>query len=377
MHKIKWYIFVFAIFLNISTDAQFIDKTLTVEGNVRSYKVYLPINYDTNNELPLLFNFHGGGGNINDQIAISDMRSMADIAQFILVYPQAFPDPNDGGSTNWTHKDPATIDDIHFVSAMIDSIANEYSIDQSRVYACGYSNGGEFTFELACRLTDRIAAIGVVARSMFIETFNNCNPNHPTAVVTIHGTEDEYDGIIFGGFTWYVSLDDVNEYWSVYNQTSSEPVITNIMDSDPSDGSTVELQKWNNGEGCVSVEHYKVIGGGHDWPGSFGNNDIDSDLILWNFMSRYNMDGLITCNSTSSENLDIQYFQIYPNPTNNSIQIKREKIERVEYELYSNNGQFIRKGWIIDSEETLSLKALKAGVYILKIKNQLFKIFKI
>ena len=105
---------------------------------------------------------------------------IADTANFILVYPQAVPDPGNGGATSWMHKAPTTFDDVPFVEAMIDAIAAEYMIDNSRVYVCGYSLGGEFTYELACSLNNRIAAAGAVARTMQGETFNNCAPQHPT-----------------------------------------------------------------------------------------------------------------------------------------------------------------------------------------------------
>ena len=72
----------------------FLEKTLLHDGEIRSYTVYIPANYQVNSPIPLLFNFHGGGGDIGSQIFISDMRPIADTAGFVLVYPQALPDPN-------------------------------------------------------------------------------------------------------------------------------------------------------------------------------------------------------------------------------------------------------------------------------------------
>jgi len=117
---------------------QLLDQTLVHDGNTREYAVYIPTSYDGITALPLLFNFHGGNGDIASQLFISDMRPIADTAGFILVYPQAFPDPNDGGSANWLQKDPSTIDDIFFVEEMIDTLVSQYQIDEDRVYACGY-----------------------------------------------------------------------------------------------------------------------------------------------------------------------------------------------------------------------------------------------
>ena len=180
------------LFVGVQTfEAQtLVNQTLVHDGNNREYAIYIPASYDGNQEVPLLFNFHGGGGNIVDYMANVDMRPIADTANFLLVYPQAVPDPGNGGSTSWMHKAPTTFNDVPFVEAMIDALGSEYMIDNNRIYVCGYSLGGEFTYELACSLNHRIAAAGAVARTMQGETFNNCAPQHPTGVLTILGTSD-------------------------------------------------------------------------------------------------------------------------------------------------------------------------------------------
>lgn len=367
------------LLLSTNTIAQqFMERTLIQDGNTRAYTLYVPASHNANSPSPLLFNFHGGSGTSSSQIAISDMRPIADTTGLILVYPQAFPDPNDGGSTNWTHKPPATIDDIFFVEAMIDELAAEYNIDQSRVYACGYSNGGEFSFELACRLSHRIAAIGVVARSMFIDTYNACSPTHPTAVVTIHGTADEYEGITFGGITYYISLDEVNSYWSDYNNTDPSPTIVELPNTNGSDGSTVEHYTWSNGDGCVAVEHYKVISGGHDWPGTFGNMDINSDVAIWNFVSKYNLNGLIDCTTTSiDENIQAsEEMLIYPNPVTNRIIIETEINDQQTYHIYSTVGQHLLSGTLRSNRKVVDVSALPPNLYLLKVGNQTWKFLK-
>ena len=42
-----------------------------------------------------------------------------------------------------------------------------------------------------------------------------------------------------------------------------------------------------------------MIGGGHDWPGSFGNMTIDANIEIWKFVSLYDINGLISCITTS------------------------------------------------------------------------------
>lgn len=282
---------------------QLISNTLLYDGNMREYDVYVPAAYDGTTSVPLLFNFHGGNGDIASQLYTSDMRPIADTANFIVVYPQALEDPNDGNSTNWLHKDPTTHDDIYFVERIIDTLSAQYMIDASRVYACGYSLGGEFTFELACRLSNKITAIAVVARTMQQYQHDICDPQHPTAVMTILGTDDQissYNGLVWGGITYYIPADDTHLYWATINNTDSNAITITIPDINSADGSTVDSRRWENGDNCVAVEELRVNNGGHDWPGSFGNMDINSNTEIWNFVSKYDMSGLIGCNISST-----------------------------------------------------------------------------
>ena len=62
---------------------------------------------------------------------------------------------------------------------------------------------------------------------------------------------------------------------------------------------SVERYTWSTSSGCAYVEELKVIGGGHDWPGSFGNMTIDANEEIWQFVSRYDINGLIGCATTS------------------------------------------------------------------------------
>ena len=170
---------------------QLTTENILYDGNNRQYLVYVPQSYSSSSPTPILFVFHGGSGYANDFMNYeADFRSIADTAGFILVYPQALEDPNDGGSTNWLHKEPTDHKDEFFVETLIDTLSSVYNIDNSRVYACGYSLGGMFSYTLACSINDKIAAIGSVAGACFYGAFANCNINHPTAVLTINGTDD-------------------------------------------------------------------------------------------------------------------------------------------------------------------------------------------
>ncbi|MBM77207.1 MAG: hypothetical protein CL846_01875 [Crocinitomicaceae bacterium] len=355
-------------------------RNLFYDGNNRQFVLHIPSNYDPSIAAPLLFNFHGGNGYANQFMATtSDMRNIADTAGFILIYPQALEDPNDGNSTNWLHKSPTNVDDIYFVESIIDSLNNEYLIDNNRIYACGYSLGGEFTYELACRLNSKIAAVAAVARTMGDSQLNTCSPIHPTPVMTILGTADQislYGGVVFAGITYYVSADDMHSYWTNYNNTNANPNITQIPDINPNDGSSVERKTWSNGDNCVSVEELKINGGGHDWPGTFGNMDIVANNEIWNFVSKYNLNGLIGCSTTSNnQNTNSSNkLNIYPNPFSNNL--KLETTFPTHYEIYNRLGKLLKKGNLNAGSNKINLSSLKPDLYILKSEENSMKIIK-
>jgi polyhydroxybutyrate depolymerase len=64
-----------------------------------------------------------------------------------------------------------------------------------------------------------------------------------------------------------------------------------LEDKNIFDGSSVILYQHLNGNNSVEIEHYKIVDGGHDWPGKFGNMDIDANTLIWNFVSKFNING--------------------------------------------------------------------------------------
>ncbi len=378
MQQFKLVILLLFLLTNNVAAQQTIKETILHDNKTREYIVYIPEIYDGNTPVPLMFNFHGFTGNANGHMNSSRMRPVADTANFILVYPQGalfF------GSTHWnvgSWTRGSTADDLGFTEAMIDTLATKYNIDLNRVYSCGFSNGGYFSFELACQLSHRIAAIGSVGGKMSSETYNACNPIHPTPVVTIHGTQD--NTVTYEGPTPVnsKSVAEVNAYWTDFNNTAALPIIENIPNTNTSDGSTVEYQTYNNGNNCSSVDHYKVIGGGHDWPGVWGNKDIDASSIIWNFVAQYDINGLINCNiiSNTEEVEDSHKISLYPNPTNDLVTIDMGLSKRTICHIYSLKGERLLSQPIGPNHKTIDVSALPTNMYFLQIDHKIIKLIK-
>ena len=365
-------LFLFIVCISFSYAQGYISETIQYDGLTREYSIYVPASYDGTTSFPLLFNFHGGGDVIASQIAIADMSPIADTANFIVVYPQARQDPSDGNSFNWIPKVPGTFDDVPFISSLIDTIASNYQIDQSRIYACGYSLGGDMSFELACKLNSRIAAIGVVSRTMQANPDSFCFPEHPTGVLTILGTDDnasQYNGITYAGVEYYLSAAATHSYWASHNNCDVNPTMSTVSPS-------VERYTWSTTSGCSYVEELKVIGGGHDWPGSFGNMTIDASEEIWQFVSRYDINGLIECSTASINEHSKDNFRVYPNPVNSELTIEMDLSEEIKYRIYSTIGELVSSGKLNSNLKTIDLSSLPPNIYVLNINNHSVKLVK-
>jgi polyhydroxybutyrate depolymerase len=266
-------------------------RSMEIDGETREYLIHIPQSYDTIDPVPLMLNFHGWEMKASEQMWVSDMRALANTEKFIVVYPQG---TELMGSTHWnvgSWTAGSTVNDLYFVDSLIGQVSAHYNIDADRVYACGYSNGGFFSHELACQLSHEIAAIGTVAANMSVQTLNNCNPTRPVPVVTISGTMDElvkYDG---SEPAVTISHRQTLDHWIAQNHVDREPALTNVPNTNTSDGSSVILFQYVNGEDNVEIEHYRVVGGGHGWPGKFGNMDMDANSVIWDFVSQFDLNG--------------------------------------------------------------------------------------
>lgn len=255
-----------------------IPDDINVNGAVRDYIVYVPESYTGNTAYPLLFAFHGFGGDMESSYANSKFHLLSESEDFIVVHPN-------GTSGNWNAVTPNNNVDVDFVENLIAKLEQNYNIDSSRIYSAGMSNGGFFSFLLACRLSDKIAAIGSVTGLMFQRVLTSCSPSRAVPVIQIHGTEDsivDYDGV-----------DTVIQRWIDYNNTDTTAIVENIPNIDLTDGSTVERFIYANGDNGTEVQHLKITDGNHHWPGYEGNMDINASEEVWKFLRRFNINGKI------------------------------------------------------------------------------------
>lgn len=259
-------------------------QSIVHDGINREYVLYIPNSYDGTSPVPLMLNFHGFGGSASEYMNYADMRAVAETDTFILVYPQG---SCLDGSSHWNPCPPggdnkSNVDDLGFVEALINKISSQYNVDNDRIYAAGYSNGGMMAYGLANYKSELIAAIASVSGTML-----DCTgpTNHPMPVIDLHGTSD---GVIpYNGNSYYNSVQNQLDHWIDFNNTTTNPIVS----SDNNGGMTIEHYVYDQGDSSVSVEHYKYIGGDHVWFSATYQGHNTSELI-WNFVSRYDINGL-------------------------------------------------------------------------------------
>jgi polyhydroxybutyrate depolymerase len=167
---------------------------LETGGYTRSYSVYSPRNLEKAKKYPLLVILHGGGGTGKGmpRLTRGGFEKLADAKGAILAYPE-------GIDKNWNDYRAAknrkaqreNIDDVSFISTMLDGIEKGYPVDKERIYAAGISNGAMMSYTLACRAADRFAAVAPVAGAMPENLVPACSPSRPVSVLIMNGTKDK------------------------------------------------------------------------------------------------------------------------------------------------------------------------------------------
>jgi polyhydroxybutyrate depolymerase len=270
---------------------------LRVGGRTRTYLVHVPPGAHTG--MPAVLAFHGGGGTGAGMARITHLSDVADQQGFIAVYPQGYANSWAGGKGD-TPADAAGIDDVAFVSALIDRLAVEDGIDTTRVFATGLSSGGFMSQRLGCQLSGEIAGIAPVAATLLVNLAPTCTPSRPMPVLEIQGTADPlvpYGGGHVrgrgpGGYP-ALSAPDTAAHWAGVNGCSPTPQ-TQRPPPRVADGTTVRTDTYGRCAGAPVVL-YTVVGGGHTWSGGEQylpvrivgrtSRQFDTSQTMWQFFN--------------------------------------------------------------------------------------------
>jgi len=261
-------------------------------GLTRAYFLYIPNSLEIG--APLLFVLHGYSGSASGIMDYTNLNQVAEESGFAVCYPQ-------GVSDDWNYNfwnvgydfhSNETVDDVSFIKALAEHLQTEYKLSRHNTFSTGMSNGGDMSYLLACQASDVFRAIAPVAGCMMSWIYSSCDPLVPVPVFEIHGTDDDVtwwsgaDENNNGGWGPWESVDTTFNFWTQVNSCTvfNSDTLPNL---NPSDGSIVIAHKRSDGFIGNEVWLYEIVNGGHDWPGAWGNMDINASSDIWAFFEKF------------------------------------------------------------------------------------------
>ena len=277
-------------------------------GQIRDYYLYIPNSIQDN--APLVFVLHGYSGSAGGIMGYSGMNQIASEYGFAVCYPQGLSDQSGYNFWNvgYAFHQNQLVDDVGFLSSLANYLQDEYNLSDENTFSTGMSNGGDMSYMLACQANDVFKAVAPVAGCMMEEIYNTCDSS-PVPIFEIHGTSDNvtlWDGDMQNNDGWgaYYSIEDGIEFWVETNNCMSNEDIF-LMNTNINDGSYIINHRYFDCDDNTEVWLYEVVGGGHDWPGSYGNMDINASEEIWNFFSQYTSSLGDTNNDGNIDVLDV------------------------------------------------------------------------
>ena len=266
--------------------------SIVSSGQEREYLLYVPESYDRTKPTPLVISMHGGALWPAAQMEISRWNRMADEHGFLVVYPSGI---TGAGPRAWhVGRGPGLLRDVRYISELIDTLKAAYNIDSTSIYADGLSNGGGMAFVLSCTLSERIAAVGMVAAALFLP-WSWCIDERAVPMIAFHGTADRAVPY-HGGKSWVAPsvFPDIPTWvatWARRNRCAPNPI-------DSAVAADVTRRSYTNCADNAAVVLYTVQGGGHTWPGGgplpewfvgTTTRSIDATHQMWAFFREHRL----------------------------------------------------------------------------------------
>ncbi len=256
------------------------DLHLVVDGLDRTFDLYVPSSLGSG-PAPLVFLLHGHGGSSRELSGADGkpqpFRVFLDLAErdgFLVVFPNGLVAAdgkrgwNDGRADNVLNQE---VDDVGFVSAILDEVSARFSVDPNRVHAAGISNGGHMVLRLATDLSERVASVAAVVGALPRHPEGEI-PTRPVSVLFMNGTDDPFipweGGLVGGDPDRGTDLGGMQSArkWAEWLGADPNPTVTDLPNRNRFDGSRVRRHEWGNGRDGTRVVMYEVRGGGHATP---------------------------------------------------------------------------------------------------------------
>ena len=253
--------------------------TMTVAGLERQFRVSAPL-ADAGVALPLMYAFQGGSavGAFEQQAQFDDLTQSESM---IMVYVDGVVVGDNEGAWQLNTSESST-HDIELLDAILAEVSTQYCVDRTRVYATGYSLGSMFTYELACQMNDRVAAIASYAGTMPVAP-NSCERSAPIAIMHMHG---EADTMIPYATEW-----DWKEWDSVGTMKDIPSLVAFWRDWNDCENTTNTMTEYGEHTvhdqcaGDVQVVHHRFTDLDHWWPSDVAGTS--THRVIWDFVSQF------------------------------------------------------------------------------------------
>jgi polyhydroxybutyrate depolymerase len=253
----------------IAANAPALERHLRLDGMDRRYIAYLPDNYRQKGPLSVVLAFHPGLSEPGEFSTVTGLHQARGAENFIIVYPEGFRRTWNSGGGCCGAAVQQNIDDLKFVRAILDDLGGIAMIDRRRIYATGYSNGGSMTFHVACEMSDVFAAVATVSSSMRQDP-RDCHPARPVPIFELHGLQDSivpYNGGVTGAPRRGAPVAppvrptrQTIDFWRQANGTTNTERVSMF-------GGRAECEMYSGGRDGSMVQHCRLPGMGHRWPG--------------------------------------------------------------------------------------------------------------
>jgi polyhydroxybutyrate depolymerase len=260
----------------------------------RSYIVRVPTGYDHKRPLPLVMFLHGWTGSAKLSEAHTGMGKEADKGHFLLVLPDGLGKPQ-GWNCGFLNLGAKGVDDVQFLTDVLDAVGKKVKVDPSRVYVAGYSNGAMMAYVMGSKLSTRIAAIGVVSGTIGFDRGSQIAhvepPANPVSAIIIHGLLDPTVPYSHGAglLENSTSAPDSAAFWAKADGIATNPTVTVAAKGN------LEQRDWKAGP--IEVKLISIANGTHDWPGGVNwegpetKTGFDAATQLWGFFASHRRPG--------------------------------------------------------------------------------------
>lgn len=277
---ILFFVFVLLFKKNICKLSKNTEKIIH-QDTTREYLIFKPDSYNKDKRYPLILNFHGYGDKVENYQNTTEMKKYVNEYDFILVYPQGSCKSNEKvphwNSSEASSDNKSQADDLGFIKILIEKINSEYSIDEEKIYAVGYSNGSFFSYFLACN-NSKIRGIASISGSMSKE--QEYDTDNKFKILIIHGKKDQV--IPYDGNKDLLSIPEVINTWKDKYKIENEKTISNTYKN----GNVIHEIYYDEND-IKWIENYSLLQGDHDhnWKDSINDNGEDTSKVILNFFN--------------------------------------------------------------------------------------------